>query len=476
MSVKISDDFTGGNLPETEILPTPSNPMAVARELLIDYQEAGKTTLLSWRGGWMRWCGGHWVEIEDDTLRSSLYKRLEHAEYVTKDKEGKEKIKPWAPNKYKVANVMDAMRAICHLPETVSAPSWLDDGNHPPAAEIVATASGLLHVGTRELLPLTPLYFNLVSVPFPYDPYAPEPTRWLKFLHQLWPDDPESIRAVQDWFGYVISGRTDLQKILLMIGPIRSGKGTIARVLEALLGGKGNVAGSTMASLATNFGLEPLVGKPLCVISDARLSTQNAPQALERLLSISGEDMITVDRKYKAKWTGTLPTRFFLISNELPRFLDPSGAIASRFIVARTVKSFLGREDRLLTAGLLTELSGILNWALVGLDRITHGPFTMPKSSEAAVVALQDLMSPVSAFVRDECEVEPDHEIDVQVLYAAWRRWCVDNGHHITTVQGFGRDLLAVLPGLQQTRPRDGDSRIRRYVGLKLKPFRPYST
>jgi putative DNA primase/helicase len=180
---------------------------------------------------------------------------------------GADKVEPWAPNRHKVANAVDAIRGITHLPETVSAPAWLDDGNHLPVANIVAAASGLLHVSTRQLLPL---YFTLVSVTFPY---APEPTRWLAFLHSLWPDDEASIRAVQDWFGYVISGRTDLQKILLMTGPLRSGKGTIARVLEALLGGRGNVAGSTMALLATNFGLEPLVGKALCVISDARLSS-----------------------------------------------------------------------------------------------------------------------------------------------------------------------------------------------------------
>ena len=146
---------------------------------------------------------------------------------------------------------------------------------------------------------------------------------------------------------------------------------------------------------------------------------------------------MTVDRKYKAKWTGTLPTRFFLISNELPRFLDPSGAIASRFIVVETIQSFLGREDRHLTAGLLTELSGILNWALVGLDRITHGPFTMPKSSEAAIVALQDLVSPISAFVRELCNRGPQEVVKVSELFDAWRHWCEINGQRPGNVQTF---------------------------------------
>jgi putative DNA primase/helicase len=102
---------------------------------------------------------------------------------------------------------------------------------------------------------------------------------------------------------------------MLLIGPTRSGKGTIARVSAALLG-KGNVAGPTLASLGTNFGLSPLLGKPLAVVSDARLTGGNVHQVVERLLSVSGEDLLTVDRKYREPWTGKLPSRFLILSNE----------------------------------------------------------------------------------------------------------------------------------------------------------------
>ena len=54
---------------------------------------------------------------------------------------------------------------------------------------------------------------------------------------------------------------------------------------------------------------------------------------VERLLSISGEDWLTIDRKFKEPWSGKLNTRFVVVSNELPRFGDASGAIANRFVV-----------------------------------------------------------------------------------------------------------------------------------------------
>ena len=120
-----------------------------------------------------------------------------------------------------------------------------------------------------------------------------------------------------------------MQKMLLLIGPTRSGKGTIARALTALLG-RGHVTGPTLASLGTNFGLSPLLGKPLAVISDARLGDMPSHTVVERLLSITGEDMLTVDRKYREPWSGKLPTRFVICrmscrSSVTARVRSPTG-------------------------------------------------------------------------------------------------------------------------------------------------------
>ena len=153
------------------------------------------------------------------------------------------------------------------------------------------------------------LLFNVVAVPFRYERHAPKPTVWLDFLSSVWGGDDDSIALLQQYFGYVLSGQLDQQKLLMLIGPTRSGKGTIARILTSLVG-RGNVAGPTLASLGTNFGLSPLIGKPLAIISDARLGNAPSHTVVERLLSLTGEDTLTIDRKFREPWTGKLPTRF----------------------------------------------------------------------------------------------------------------------------------------------------------------------
>jgi Family of unknown function (DUF5906) len=155
-----------------------------------------------------------------------------------------------------------------------------------------------------------------------------------------------------------------------MVGPTRGGKGVIARVMTALIGRK-NVAGPTLNSLSGEFGLAPLIGKPLAVISDARFAGKDSSIVVERLLSISGEDTLTVNRKYRDQWTGKLPSRLHVLSNELPKLGDASTAIVGRIVLLLLANSWLGKEDHNLEPALHTELTGILNWALEGLRRLT---------------------------------------------------------------------------------------------------------
>ncbi|MFF7171706.1 DNA primase family protein [Streptomyces pseudovenezuelae] len=462
--------------PDTEELPAPSNPLAVARRLLPDWQnEDGQLVRRRWRGSWMRWTGAHWREIDEAQVRKAMYERLEHVVYLAPVKDGEFEQRDWAPTKQKIGNLLDALGAITLVPTDTDAPAWIDGEGEPDGGPIVACENGLLRIRDRALLPHTPGLFNLVSVPFAYDPAARAPT-WDHFLSQIWPDDPDAIAAVQEWFGYVLSGRTDQQKILLMVGPSRSGKGTIARVLKELVG-KENLAGPTLAGLGTNFGLSTLIGKPLAVIADARLDgNSNNSQVVERLLTISGEDTIDIDRKYREVWTGKLPTRLVILSNELPHFGDSSGVIARRFVLLNMRVSWLGKEDPTLFDRLTAEMPGILNWALEGLARLQRTKrITEPASSRDAVTTMQDTASPTSAFIRERCTTGPACNVPVDALWNVWREWAEDNGVRPGTKQVFGRNLLSVVPQLNRTRPRDAYGRqVATYNGITLIPSEPH--
>jgi putative DNA primase/helicase len=447
------------------ILPSPSEPMAVAREFIESKcRHDGDLTLRYWRAGWRSWRTSHWIEVDDRTIRSELYQFTENAEYLS----GK-KLTPWAPTQSKISNLLDALAAICLLPADIDQPTWLDNRKDNRNCVIVATANGLLDVGRQELLNHSPRFFNQVAVPFDYDAEAPKPGRWLGFLDELFPDEPPAIDALGEWFGYVVSGRTDLHKIMLMVGPTRGGKGVIARVLEAMIGRK-NVAAPTLNSLGGEFGLAPLIGKSLAIISDARFAGKDSSIVVERLLSISGEDSLTINRKHRDQWTGKLPTRLHVISNELPKLGDASTAIVGRMVLILLKHTWLGKEDLTLEPALQAELTGILNWALDGLQRLSAtNKFTRLPSAEEAILAMRDLASPVGAFVRERCVTGANYEIRTDDLYAAFKLWADEAGHAKKSKQTFGRDLRAAIPAISVQRPRNTPDRHRVYIGIDIR-------
>jgi putative DNA primase/helicase len=116
-------------------------------------------------------------------------------------------------------------------------------------------------------------------------------------------------------------------------------------------------------------------------------------------------------------------------ANELPRLVDASGALAGE------------RRD-----------------------------FVQANSALDVMRQLEELGSPIGAFIREECKVGPDYSVKTTRLFQAWTGWCGRVGReHPGSAQTFGRDLRAALPGLKTIRAREGDGSLHYYQGLHLK-------
>lgn len=442
----------------------PKRTLATAKKFLVKfYKHPDGSTLRSYAGALWQWDGSRFAEAEEVVLRQQIFDWLDPA--AMKDQEGK--LKPFPANPRTVGDVVATIHTQALLPAATPVPSWLSRAEAmPPPSELLPCKTKILHIPTGNTLQPTPAFFNFAALDFDYDPNAATPTRWFSFLFQLFDADVEALNMLQQWFGYVLTADTNQQKMLLLVGPRRSGKGTIARILRKLVG-TANCVGPTTSSLAGNFGLQPLIGKTLAVVSDARFSGENVATVVERLLCISGEDAISVDRKFSTAVTMKLPTRFLFLTNELPRFNDSSAALAGRFLLLKLTRSFFDHENVNLTDELSAELPGILLWALEGRRRLLeHGHFVEPESSRAAMQELEDLSSPVSAFVGERCTIGPGYRVNCKDLYAAWQVWCnADGRSSCTTAQVFGRDLGAAVPGVSRRRCT---GRPAWYEGIKL--------
>lgn len=448
--------------------PSKTLPTTVA---FIDrfYLHEFRPTLVSYADQFMVWQGNRYVVVEEAGLRHQLQPWLHDALRYQMNKQTKVlELVDFESNPSTVEAALKSLHARTHLPASMTPPAWLDGRDKgPDPHDLLPFPSGTLNLSNNEVIAPTPALFNINALDFEYDANAAAPEEWLKFLEQLWGDDDESVQLLQEWMGYCLLADTRQQKMLLMVGPKRSGKGTIGRVLTRLVGA-GNVVGPTTSGLAGAFGLQPLLGKSLAIVSDARFGGDGISAVVERLLTISGEDNVTVERKYLPSVTMKLSTRFVFLTNELPRLSDASGALAGRFLMLQLTNSFYGKEDTGLTQRLLSELPGILLWAIEGLRRLRErGHFVQPASVRELQKDMEDMTSPVSTFVRDCCILELGAKVSVQSLYDAWRHWCEQDGRTTPTTKTiFGRDLRAAFPQLR----RHGNGVFgRSYGGIRLR-------
>lgn len=443
-----------------------------------------------WNGQSYRWNSTCYDLVKADSLRAMLVNMIQQdfdADAIERiqafEKKGDDaKGKPPTARKVSgqlINNTIEHLSAMTHVnPDTVL-PSWL---NNRPAGfdqrESVVAKNGIVNLrkfvsGDPEYLTApTPDYFSTNCLPFNFDPDAGDPLEWLRFLNDLWPNDPESIQCLQEWMGLLLVPDTRHQKILMMVGPRRSGKGTIASVIQALVG-EANAAAPTLAGLATQFGLWDLVGKQVAIIGDARLSPKtDLAVVTERLLSISGNDLLTIDRKQMAPLNTRLGARIVICTNEIPRLTDTSNALAGRFVILKMVNSFYGQEDKELFDRLSTELPAILLWAISGwLRLLENGRFTIPNSSQDITTQLESAASPVGAFVREKCDVRADFSVDSKLLFDEWITWCEADHRHPGTATAFGIALRSVVPDLSRIQRRMLGARCHEYLGIRLKSY-----
>jgi putative DNA primase/helicase len=438
-------------------------PMRSAEKFLL---LPGWTDLLYYNSDYLRYRAGAYIDTEDLAVEAASSRFLDGCVVEVRQKNVVSHA-PFNPTTPKITAVVDAVRRAIHKDrDDFELPCWLEPG-HPPAVEFIACANGLLHWPTMQLHPLTPLFATRNVLELAYDP-AVECPRWRQFLDEVLPANKAGQECLQEIIGYILSGDTSLQKIFMLLGASRSGKGTILRVLQALLG-EANFCNLSLGAFGDTFGLQGAIGRQAIIITDARVD-RDTPKArvVEVILNISGEDSLQVQRKYKPPYNGRLGGRILIATNEMPSLPDTGGALANRFIVLTFSESFLNREDFTLMDKLATELPGILNWALAGLHRLRRrGRFAPPPESTETVAEMDEAGSPVGSFVNDCCIQEAGAKVPKYDVWNVWRIYARAHEYRVLTPRDFAIALYAATQHRVKSK-RTGNPKTPHFVNLRL--------
>lgn len=458
------------------VLPSLSkNPSGAAEIVLDHYFSADKEIkpvrlLIYYRENWYQYENRRWALVTKDDVESALYKCLLNCRQV--DSEGE--IHPFVTSQRNVNTIYfqiaknELIKSGLNVPCIREADGrWREVDGHGLMVcrgEIVDLLTGKSKPNLYTFIPN--------GADWEYDPDASEPKRWVKFLKQLFGDRADEVAMLQEWFGYVLSGDTWAQKGLIIVGPPRAGKGIIGHVLSHLLG-ESMVSSPALSALGGTFGLESLVDKRLCLISDARLSSrQDIFAVIEMLLRIIGGDSMAVNRKNKGALNLELGVRVMMLSNEMPQLPDSSDAINKRFMILKLRESFYGREDVKLLDKLTEELPGIALWAMKGYQRVIAAQkFSEPQTSHDARDEWSRDDNALKRFREDCCVVEAGASVTNHALYEAYKEWCEAHGERPASLISLKRKLGVMLG--DKIQPDRSNKSVRGTLGLGLNPDRP---
>lgn len=364
--------------------------------------------------------GRSWANVSDEVIKAKIqrfYARFKPADSL----------------------VRGVFNSLCDLinVKNVENGIWLSTGES--TSNVVCFNNGLVDLSNdqRVVIEHTPDFFCFNEVSYDYTPGATCP-EWIRFLNDVFESDPELVTQLQEWFGYCMTSDISMQKFIVLIGKSRAGKGVIADILAHLVG-EGNTAAPSLAKLTNDSSLHNMSAASVAFIPDAHsIHASKRDDVLSNFKAITGGDALDYHVIYKGTQTTVFKTRFVLSTNNMPEFVDASGALVNRMLVFPFDKSFAGREDITLKDRLRKEISGIAQWALDGLRRLRNTRrFTEAETGLLEKQNIQHDMNPLSGFIDDVCEVNLSDMVIVDRLYESYLLFCKQ--HHISLPLSQGK-------------------------------------
>lgn len=303
-----------------------------------------------------------------------------------------------------------------------------------PVPRYINVPNGMVDWKTGELLPHSPDYLSTVQLPVHYDPGAACP-EFDKFLAQVLPDD--CIEFIWEVIGYAMYSGNPLQIAILLHGIGRNGKGTLIRVLSALLG-KRNCSAVGLHELTENrFRTATLYGKLANLAGDLDSKWIENTAAFK---AITGGDVVQAESKYGAPFDFT-PWALPIYSANRPfGSADSSEGWVARWTIIPFPQDFLGKEDRGLDARLQAdgELRGIMRKGIAALPALMkRGRMLTPDSVAKAKAAFVVASDTVRSWIDEACVIDADAWTNRTQIYNAYKQHAFLEGAKPLSANGF---------------------------------------
>lgn len=338
--------------------------------------------------------------------------------------------------------------------------SAFDAGNHD--GQYLCVENGVVDLDSRELLEHSPEYLFTSYLPVAFDPDA-EATRVEQFLDEITRREADK-QTMLEMLGNCFLPNYDYESFLVLFGEGSNGKSTWFSVIRALLG-RDNVTSMTLQTLSDNrFAASNLLGKLANIGEDL---PEKKIQNVGTLKDLTGGGETWVEEKGKQGFDMRNRAKLMFAANRPPVLGERSEAIKRRLLPIRLPYQFVpdpdpddSRQRPAQKEGLVDELttdeelSGLLNLALDGLERLrSSGDFSLPESNDERLAFYEQFSDPIKEFSINCIHNVEDERIPKDVVYNAYTNFCRENDYEPSSRSVFWRELRQTILTVSTTRP-----------------------
>jgi len=311
-----------------------------------------------------------------------------------------------------------------------------------PKEHLINVKNGVYDFLNKELKDNAPEYYFSYEIPVDYDKEAtfPEIQEFIKETLYV-----EDVPLLQEFLGDCLQPTYKYKKALMLVGETDTGKSQLLNLIRRLLGEQ-NLSHESLYDLCHDrFKAIELYGKLANICNEldpVKLST------LSKFLQVTGGDYISGQKKHQDPFKFLNYAKLLFACNNMPVCKIENPAYYNRWLVFRCDNQIPKEEQIpfLFSTFSDQELSGLLNWAIQGLERLAaQGHYSEHQSLIEITEFMREHGNPFVEFAQN---IIPDitARIKKSDLYKHHLEFCKFFGY--STIEGnvFSRKIKKYLP------------------------------
>lgn len=288
------------------------------------------------------------------------------------------------------------------------------------------------------MVPHNPKYFATNQVPHDFDPDAKPEGEMIKKWFDFIAENPDDLEMLLQYAGYCLTRDTRQQKFLILRGEGGSGKSTVIRLIEKMIGEE-NISSISLKQLNQRFAPFTLLGKLLNSCADLEVTALEDVSTLKKIL---GEDSISGEAKNKDMISFRSYAKLIFSTNELPIVKsERTNGFYRRLLVLKMDKLPKDRNADFFQQ-LSKEIDCFIHACVDALSRMYEaGTITESEGSKEEVLRLRCDSDTVEAFLKERIVSDPDGDILRSKLFDDYSRYCQETERQALSRNNFFRAI-----------------------------------